>query len=109
MITHEVYAVGRLPKCDPAGNYEQQQCDSLGCFCVNVNTGKLIPFSRQHSDAEMTCSGMHIKVSIFFSSNTLSLPVISIIYVGYIIASNSFYNTVKTNTLMSIFWLKQKF
>uniref|UniRef100_A0A158R3Z3 WAP domain-containing protein n=1 Tax=Syphacia muris TaxID=451379 RepID=A0A158R3Z3_9BILA len=56
VITHEVYKVGRLPKCDAAGNYEQQQCDSYGCFCVNVNTGKLVPFSRQHAEAASACS-----------------------------------------------------
>lgn len=56
-MTAEVYKFANMPKCDPAGNYENIQCDEAGCYCVDVNTGKMIPFTRLPSDIAPNCNG----------------------------------------------------
>ncbi|RWS23202.1 hypothetical protein B4U80_13953 [Leptotrombidium deliense] len=31
-----------LPKCDADGKFENVQCNFIGCYCVDVETGKKI-------------------------------------------------------------------
>ncbi|CAI4227197.1 unnamed protein product [Auanema sp. JU1783] len=45
-LTSEIYSLKRVKKCDKAGNFEQVQCDTDGCFCVDVMTGDEIPGTR---------------------------------------------------------------
>lgn len=42
-ISHELYSIRHAPRCTPAGNYDEVQCDDERCFCVDQLSGVEIP------------------------------------------------------------------